>query len=593
MRAVPAPWAQASGLGERLLGGALVLLLTGASFILAAPAHGRDHLDFAALMQGADIGELDYSAFAPGPQAAPASNHFEGRLRLDGKPRTRTRTRLADFVSDAELAQARTLPADFSVTFVQDADVLIPVQRGPMPSTHGWWEFIVEPGRVWDEPGDQGYTRAAIPFSLQERNANCTHQGVLLLLFRNDGTTSHAALRVAGETCRYLKLDMWGTLRTHYDAGPVAAAAGVVRAYHEEVAQRLPVRPIAQLARDYPGVMAENLAIGDPKAHSVHGLVVDGVNYVSSCTSRAGDYPYCEVMDLPSFSTAKSIFAGIALMRLEALAPGMARRPLRAFLPSVCAPEKWSQVTFLNALDMASGNFDSDSFESDENAAGTNGLFLPPDHASKIDYACNTYPHRAAPGERWVYHTSDTYVLGTALSTYLRTLPGREHEDLYADLVVREVFAPLGLSQVARTTRRTYDAVRQPFTGWGLTYHHDDIARLAAFLSSGEGKIGNRALLDRGLLAAALQRQETDRGLETAGLRGFRYQHGFWARDLQDLLTCSHPLWVPFMSGYGGISVVMFPNGVVYYNFSDDGETASFDWSGPARVSNRIRPICS
>jgi hypothetical protein len=43
------------------------------------------------------------------------------------------------------------------------------------------------------------------------------------------------------------------------------------------------------------------------------------------------------------------------------------------------------------------------------------------------------------------------------------------------------------------------------------------------------------------------------------------------------------------MSGFGGISVVMMPNGVVYYYVSDGG---TFRWSRTVAETHRIRSIC-
>jgi deoxyribodipyrimidine photolyase-like uncharacterized protein len=58
------------------------------------------------------------------------------------------------------------------------------------------------------------------------------------------------------------------------------------------------------------------------------------------------------------------------------------------------------------------------------------------------------------------------------------------------------------------------------------------------------------------------------------------------------VLGCEHDTWVPFMSGFGGISLVLFPNGVVYYNFADDGALASFDWAAPAREVRKLGDYC-
>lgn len=550
-------------------------------------------LTYEALMHGSYASAVNLDAFVPDTGSLPPAASFEGVLRITGHPQTRTIKVDPDFVDPAGLAAARTLPADFDYEFVQDGEAIIPVRRGALPSSHAWWEFILEPGRVWSEPGDHGYTRAAVPFALQEKNANCTHNGVLMFLFRADGSVSRAALQVSGESCRYLQLDMWGSLGATYLARPVAGKQATILAYRAEIASRLPTRSLAQLSRDYPQVNIAELAIGTPRARTVYGLVVNGVNYVSACATRYGDYPYCEVMDLPSYSTAKSAFAAVALMRMQVLSPQTSAQPISAWVAaSACQQPTWSDVSFQNVIDMATGHYDSRLYEADEDAAKTQGLFLPLDHASKIAFACGAYPRSAPPGSEWVYHTSDTYLLGTALNGYLRSLPRRAGQDLFTDVLVADVFRPLGLSPVAYTTRRTYDSAREPFVGWGLTYHYDDIARLAVFLNGGAGRIGATQVLDAAMLAAALQRNPQDRGLQTAGLAHFRYKNGFWARDVQGLLGCAHPTWIPFMSGFGGISVVLFPTGIIYYNFADDGELASFDWGSAARQVQDIAGYC-
>jgi hypothetical protein len=46
------------------------------------------------------------------------------------------------------------------------------------------------------------------------------------------------------------------------------------------------------------------------------------------------------------------------------------------------------------------------------------------------------------------------------------------------------------------------------------------------------------------------------------------------------------------MSGFGGISVVLFPNGVVYYNIADDGQIVSFDWSLVVPEVRKLGDFC-
>ncbi len=570
-----------------------------AMLLASARAEARTELDYATLMAGSYPQPVDYSAYAPDAGATSATQVFAGVLSLRFRGTLPHHTLLADpaYVGPHDLAMALTWPGDFSYRFVQDGDALVPVRRGAIPGRHGWWEVILEPGRVWSEAGDHGLARAAIPFSLQEKNANCTHNGVLMFLFGADGSVSRTAMQIAGETCRYLHVDLWALLDTRYRPAPpvgrtgCAGCAAALVAYRTERAARPLNRNLAQLHADHPELDIGALAIGAAGASTVHGLVVGGVNYTSDCETRAGPYPYCEELDLPSYSLAKSVFAATALMRLQALLPQASRQLIAAHVPQ-CHGPSWSGVSFLQTLDMATGNYGSAAYEADEDAAGTAGLFVPLDHASKIRYSCTVYPHRAAPGTQWAYHSSDTYILGSALAHYLRSLPGHRHDDLYRDLVYAQIYAALRLSATTRVTRRSYDAVAQPFTGWGLTFKPGDIARLGQFYGVDHGAIDGHSLLDPVLLDQALQRDASARGLPVTGFPNLRYQHGFWARNLRAVLGCAHDTWVPFMSGYGGISVVLFPNGAVYYNFADDGQLASFDWARPALEVRKLGDYC-
>ena len=136
-------------------------------------------------------------------------------------------------------------------------------------------------------------------------------------------------------------------------------------------------------------------------------------------------------------------------------------------------------------------------------------------------------------------------------------------------------------------TRRTRDAEAQAFTGWGLTLSADDMARMALFLHAGS-VIDGVSWLDRDLLAAALQQKPDDRGLPAID-DSLRYRAGFWAYNAGADLGCGHDVWIPTMSGYGGVSVTLIPNGHVYLYASDGRE---FSWRRAAAQSFAIQPFC-
>jgi hypothetical protein len=77
---------------------------------------------------------------------------------------------------------------------------------------HPNWNYIISPGRAWDQEGDNGYSRASVPFALLQRNSQCVHNGVMLFLYRSDGSTSDVRYQITQESCMYFKADFWGQL---------------------------------------------------------------------------------------------------------------------------------------------------------------------------------------------------------------------------------------------------------------------------------------------------------------------------------------------------------------------------------------------
>ena len=520
----------------------------------------------------------------------PPAPGFSGRLRLDRD------SALSGFVvhhdpfslaGDSADDVRRLPPFDFE--FVQSGDDVVPLRQGVQRTDHPDWEIAVQPGLAWRDPADDGWTRVSLPFALQERSANCTHNGVMTWLY-DGGAVSRVYYQVSSETCAYFKFDAWGVVDAIYEPAGLAdeaAAAALHLRRHRDA--RLPVQPVANLARKYPQLAGTQLGIDDgipAEDITVLGIVVDGTHYRSDCGTRHGPHPYCASLPLPSYSTAKSIFAGVAAMRLEKLYPGVTRKTISS-LVDACDSKRWHDVTIEHALDMATGNFRSAAFNADEDAPANIDFLDNDSHEERIDYACRWFQRKAVPGSTFVYHTSDTYLVGAALAAFIST--HGDDEDLYRSVIVEPLWRPLRLSPLLDETKRTYDEAAMPFAGYGLTYEADDIARLALWLARDGAKIDGEEMLDASMLDAALQRVPADRGL-AAGSPELRYNNGFWAIDAAAIVGCPKPVWVPFMSGYGGITVAMFPNSIVYYYVSD---ALVFRWRNAILVADSISPICS
>ena len=184
--------------------------------LLAGEAHSRE-LSRAVLLGGHGYERpIDLGEYTPPADARSPSQRFEGRLTLVRQGRNGFNPVSVDrSFLDGGHHDVGSLP-EFDFDFVADGGNFIPVRRGAIPGRHSSWEMILEPGRVWESTEDAGYARASLPFTLEERNENCMHNGVLTFLFRSNGSVSHAAWQISSETCMYQKFDAWGWLAAKY-----------------------------------------------------------------------------------------------------------------------------------------------------------------------------------------------------------------------------------------------------------------------------------------------------------------------------------------------------------------------------------------
>ncbi|MEO5888487.1 MAG: hypothetical protein ABIQ77_12585 [Anaerolineales bacterium] len=553
----------------------------------------RTLLTYNDLFTGSSTAPVDDSAFALPANAAMPAHVFEGRLELSGEATSGGFSEIKDTYQYTGSGDSprKHLP-EFSFEFVQNGSHLIPVNQGLYYTGHLYWNYIIGPGRAWKENSDNSYSRASFPFALVQRNANCTHNGVMTFLFNNSGV-SKVRYQITQETCVYYKINMWGQLTAPYSPYSVANSATLKANHATEVGNRLPTKPITALASDYPssGVNVSVFGSGITAAHmTYYGVIINGTNYVSGCTTRYGTYAFCENLRAPSYSTAKSAFAGVALMRLgQKFGTGVYNLLIKDHVPEyTSSPGTWTNVSFNNTIDMATGNYRLAGYESDEAGSYMETFFLAEPYTNKITAAFN-FPFKVTPGTYWVYHSSDTFIVTRAMNNYLQTQEGSGAEIF--NIVNNEVYVPIKLSAGVSTIRTDNATTGKPFGGYGLFWTRDDIAKVAKFLNNDNGFANGTQILQVNMLADSMQEDATDRGLDTTGSPVFKYNNGFWAKNMtpSEFPQYSCSFWVPFMSGYGGITVAMMPNGATYYYFSDNEE---FNWYNAVHEANKLAPMC-
>jgi hypothetical protein len=296
--------------------------------------------------------------------------------------------------------------------------------------------------------------------------------------------------QITQETTTYTRANFWGLLWAAYHPGPVPHADQVRADFAQELADRFPTKPIEQLAIDYPGIDVSAFGRGvSPEHRTLYGFVINGVNYVGECQTRFGQYAYCEWMRATSYSTAKSAFASVALMRLaQEYGPEVADLLIKDYVPEYAnSPGNWDHVTFNHTIDMATGNYQSSDYMMDEDGEEMGRFFDAQPFADRISAAFD-WPHSSDPGVKWVYRTSDTFIITRAMHNYLQSQEGSD-ADIF-QFVVDEVYMPIKVGPGAHTSMRTADNnwQGQAEGGYGLWWTRDDVAKIATLLNNEGGK---------------------------------------------------------------------------------------------------------
>ncbi len=494
-------------------------------------------------------------------------------------------------IANNPLLKAKQLPT-IKFSFVRQGNHLIPFDWSVQTGQHPQWEWQVSPGYQWSEE-NTNYRLMVFPFALQERNANCTHNGVIKIVLDPKTNKQRGIFQIASETCAYFQFNWVGALSVKLKALPLSQKTStLVKTFKQQQSSQIKSLDAKALLAAYPELNLNKLLPKDLSASSLSGVVIKGVNYRLNCGTRAGDYPFCDALALPSFSTAKSLFAGLIFMRMQALVPGIDKLLVTKFIPE-CDPDKWHHVTLGDLLNMRTGIYRSKDPHADESSKQMLKFFLVQTAKQKLQLACSLFSKKSEPGKRFHYHTSDTYLAGVMFNRIFAKIS--DQSDVYQSIFKGEILPKLGLSPLLENTKRTYDPQQQAFTGWGMTYYASDLIKLVDFLWQQDqlAKSKQKANLDGSILDSQLLTQVMHPAMASAardaGVQTMRYNHGFWALEASRSLACKQPRWIPFMSGFGGISVVMISPDVLYYNFSDNYR---FEWLRSVKALNQVMDLC-
>lgn len=562
---------------------------------LEPPTDRREFLTVEALTatDTVDPRPLHYGHFMPMQDSSPALHNISGELVFPA-------TALSDTYGRGHQNTRQANLPGFSVGIFTSNGLLIPVERNIIRSdASSPWDIILSPGKVWAEPGDQGWSRASFPFTLVGKKWSGSRNGVATFVF-NDQTISPIRIQIAQEAVPNSHFDLWATIPATYAVGSVKGKDRIAQKVMEERQARIPVKPWLDLEAQHDDLNLDAFDHTSIRPNiTVSGLLIDGVFYRRDCRTRFGPYPYCDEMRHSVYSQTKTLGAFVAMLRLaEVYGPSVWDERITDYVTVPTKHNGWETVTFRHALNMTTGIGDiiprkvNDYVDTDFTPLSmrVGGAMTVKD---KLAYMGGFDDYPWPPGEVFRYRTADTTILAIAMDRFIKRREGKHARLL--DMLDRDVFQPLNLGPVPIIETREQDPTnRAPLLGLGMVPTADQTLRLAQLLQQ-SGNWNGTQILHKGLTEEAISNSD-EIGLPT----GWRYREGGEAHYHLSLWRTPHTsgIWctryLPILAGYGGNYTILMPNNMIALRFADGDDNASGTWDSYSMrdTANSIRPFC-
>jgi hypothetical protein len=520
------------------------------------------------------------AAFYPGSDALPALA-FAGVLKLR-QCRLQTEPAIERPVQRGR--DARLLPG-VDLEFFTLGDLLVPVERGEMlreiraDKTPSYWRVIAQIGRVWREPSDGGWSRAAFPLMLVNDTENHAHQGLATFIYR-DGKISNLAVQFVQQSAPYLlgrHFVAWGSAHLELSRANPAELERLRLAARSELAARLPAKPWADLVESVPAGTLEGFGEPlNPKWLIGAALVRDGTLYYQDSRTAYGPYPYPLEMRFGVRSVMKSVGVPLSLLRLaEVYGPWVLNLKVADYVAGLDA--KWQRIRFLDAANMASGFGGTGSLRTHPNdiydgylEGDYDAWYTAPSHAQKIaQIQAHLRPYPWEPGSVVRYRDQDFYLLGAAIDGFLKSMRGPA-ADVW-EMLKAEVFAPIGIFHAPAVRTQEPDG-REGRVWLNAGYYPtlDDLAKIALLYQAGGAHDGaqilNRQLTVDLLAARGALREDGDQSVtrtSPAGLQSYPELYTMGFHFIPFMGTAGQLLYLPTMSGSGENEVTLYPNHMI------------------------------
>jgi hypothetical protein len=555
-------------------------------------------------------GVVANSAFTPSSEAGAAHAPFSGVLEVaEGRMHTAPEPLKSRLVLGKQTAIFPQVELGFLTV---DGD-LVPatqdvIRAGSIGRGRSFWDLIVQPGKVWSEPGEGTWSRAAFPFALVNSLEGETHNGLATFAYRGREVTN-LRFQIVQQTAPFYVTDYFSASGLAHvvrrDAPDLVPGAPnrqrLVREYRGSIADRVVFATWPELAAQVGAQRLTGFGAGLPADQTVlAGLDYRGKFYLQLCPSAGGELPWCDRARFGVWSAAKALANETALLRLaEKFGPQVFDLKIADYVPAAAVYPAWRAVRFEDAIDMATGIGNGSTHHQPNHIS--DGYIDPTydewyrAHSEEAKIAAllrtgGTYPW--GPGKVARYRDQDMFVLGVAMDRYLKSREGAQ-ANIWS-MLEKEVFLPIGIHYAPMN--RTIEAdgrPGQPMMAFGYYPTIGDMVKIARLYQNG-GRHGEAQIL-YGPRIRALLRPSLSIGLATGTQTRFGetyYYNAFWMNAYRAKNGCAFQY--PVMVGWGGNLVALLPNGSTAIRLAkaadDDGRSG--DPSDLAVVADRLAPLC-
>ncbi|HEY2502621.1 MAG TPA: serine hydrolase domain-containing protein [Mycobacterium sp.] len=543
-------------------------------------------------------------AFTPPRNAQPTHEEFSGTLKISEAP-------MATIPNSFNQTEPwGTLKGDFRLFpsisisfFTLDGDLVPACQNIIQHIGASPWDILVQPGRVWSDQRDSGWTRAAFPFALVHGfNGGETYNGLALFLYRGN-EVSNVRFQIVQQSRPYDDVSYFtgtGSVRAKFEPGPIENQATLAARYRASLAAQVPIADWSKLVDSVGGKALEGFDSGLPDADGgMAGIDFRGTFYLKYCASAGGPLPWCDRARFGVWSATKALANTTALLRLaKKYGPTVFDVKIADYLPGANSHPGWESVRFEDAINMATGFGNGSTRREPNDIYDGEGFTADPDfftaHSQQGLTAAvlknSRYPW--GPGQVARYRNQDMFILGVAMNNFLKSKEGPA-ADIWS-MLEREVFEPIGIYYAP--TSRTWEPgnhLGHPIMAYGYYPTISDMVKIARlYQSDGRAAGGNQILYEPAVTAS--QAGEHAPGLPTGTKNTFgetTYFHAFWETPIRGSGGCA--LHVPVALGRGGNLVVIMPHGVTAIRLAKSPSDAANDPTSMLATGDQIAPFCS